>query len=498
MNLKEWQTVIQEQKVPHQIKVQSRQVETAFSQHNVDAQILGGGINRETIRFDLSEQVEAGKELLSGIKKDLLSIFGVSSIQFARQKGQLQLQIDRPQNSPVPLIELLTSIDEISPQTAVLGLDEEGHPLLHEFMPQLMSHVLIQGMKGAGKSALLKTIAISLAMLNKQSKLQLLAVSPASNFSNDLLPLNYLPHMLEPVMESSEDCGQLFTFLEEELQYRLSQNCATPTIITLIDNVEALTASPQIINQLHYLLQNGPNAGIYFVLAHEVGDNHMPEMIKANIPLQIVGKVNSSDDAQRITGLVDSQAEHLNGKGEFLTLSGEMVIYFHSAFVNDHELLMVIDKLHRNRPRPILAQSFSNSSYSLPDKENGTQNKDDFSFTIRDQQVELTPIPDLPQQKPVQPLPIRPSIVIPLPKPEAVEEIVVVKPIERNETIEVVEENQTTPEWEIGNQKPDVEHKPLVVKKPVVKLFDKEKKAHLDKNEDELIPFDLGAPPDDI
>ena len=87
MNLKEWQTVIQEQSVPHQIRVQSRQVENAFSQHNVSAQVYGGGLNRQTIRFDLSEQVEAGKEMLSGIKKELLSILACRLSNLRGRRG---------------------------------------------------------------------------------------------------------------------------------------------------------------------------------------------------------------------------------------------------------------------------------------------------------------------------------------------------------------------------------------------------------------------------
>ena len=417
----------------------------------------------------------------------------------------MQLQIDRPQYSPVPLTELLTSMDEISCKTAVIGLDEEGHPLLHEFTPHLMSHVLIQGDVGAGKSSLLKTIAVSLAMLNKQSQLQLVAISSTVSTQNVLKPLNYLPHMLEPVMESVEDCAELFNFLEEELQYRLSQNCATPTIVVLIDDMQSICNNPQMINQLHYLLQNGPNAGIYFVLAHEVeADQYLPEMVRANIPLQIVGKVHSADEAQRITGLVDSQAELLTGKGDFLTVAGESVIYFHSAFINDHELLMVVDKLHRNRPRPMLAQTFSEESETQLSGSYEDDTSEDVSFLIQDSEVVVTAVSPQPQRPPQtvyqppkqdnqrQPVPLVPAFARKTVKPTSIQETASIEPIE------VVAEEPTTPDLDIEQSVQEPERTPIVVKKPVVKFFDKEKKVHLDQNDEDEIPFDLGAPPDTV
>lgn len=359
MKLDEWHLEINEQRLPHQIKLQSHQIEKTFSQNDVPTQVMGGDITRQTIRFDLAGQFEAGKDLLFGIKKELLSMFGVSSIHFSRGFRGLQLHIDRHDEDRVTLIRLIRKLDEINSGTAILGIDDEGHPLLHEFTTSELSHILIQGGQEAGKSSLLRTIGVSLAMTNKQSQLQLLAISPNKAHENILKPLEYLPHMLEPLIETTDECKAILKFLQEEMQYRNHQRSTTPTIVVLMDDIDHYLADPQIENQLINILQNGSSAGIHLVIAQgELAQSALPEMMKANVPFQLIGRVSSREHAQRLTQMIDSDAELLNGKGEFLVISGESGYCFQAASINNYELHLVVDKLHRSRPRPLLAQPF--------------------------------------------------------------------------------------------------------------------------------------------
>lgn len=513
MKLEQWQSVIHEQRLPHQLKLQSHQIEKTFSDHNMDTQVFGGGVSKQTIRFDLSEQLEAGKEMLSGIKKELLSMFGVSSIQFNRVNGNLQLQIERQDDSPVPLVDLISSLQEIPPRTAILGLDDERHPLLHEFSTNDLSHILVQGESGAGKSSFLRTIAVSLAMMNKQSQLQLVTISLNPEVENVLKPLDYLPHMLEPNIETFTDCQDLLLFLEDEMQYRLNQGSTTPTIVTLIDDVEYLFKYPKIVNQLQNLLQNGPTAGLHFVLAHgNLSDYPFPEMLKANMPLRIVGRVSSEEQARHVTGLIDSQANLLEGKGDFLTFVGETVDYFHGAYLNDYELHLIIDRLHRNRPRPILAQPFSvtaGSAYEAPPEFQATDNIVDFSIVGHAFSIDKMPSEDADDLNVVEEVDgLEPQVVSSSNIPEVKHYQSFVDDsepfddglVEEIEEIEVVDELETAVSApEEPEPAVDVPTTALFVRKPIIKFGTKVTNGQAKRDPtDDIIPFDLGAPPDKV
>lgn len=390
MTPKEWRSLNSEQRLSHQLKLQSHQIEQTFSQHAVETEVVGGNVSHQAIRFDLSEQLELGKEMLSGIKDDLLAMFGVSSMQFLRDGGGLRLQVERQQDVPVPLLELISSMDEIGVGTAVLGLDDENNPLLHDFSPDSLSHILVQGDEGAGKSAFLRTVGVSLAMLNKQSQLQLIAIAPDQSKQSPLTVFNYLPHMLEPVVTAADDCQLIFDFLEEEMQYRLSQKMVTPTIVILIDDFELLLDNPQIVRQTLNLLQNGSDAGIHLVIGHrEVAAKPMPELLKANIPFNIVGNVAAESDARHVTGIVDSAAHELLGAGDFVTIIGDTKFYFQAAYIGDYELHLIIDKLHRSRPRSILAQTAVSPPETTLKAEPLPR-----SFTITDSTVEIAEAAD--------------------------------------------------------------------------------------------------------
>ena len=77
-----------------------------------------------------------------------------------------------------PLIERLTSVP---PVTAVLGVDENGTPLLLRLSSPDVVHVLVAGTTGSGKTALARTLLVSLALFNRQGAVQLVLIDPNPN-----------------------------------------------------------------------------------------------------------------------------------------------------------------------------------------------------------------------------------------------------------------------------------------------------------------------------
>ncbi|RMH00652.1 MAG: hypothetical protein D6706_03415 [Chloroflexi bacterium] len=363
-NVEERRRFLQEARLQHQLEIQSRQIESVFTRHNLDVQIAGGRVEPRTIRFDLRTYVAEGLDRLTALAQELRGVLRVP-VHIERENGMWRVRVSRDVEPPVSLLDMLAIWSDVPPQTAVLGLSNAGEPI---FLPLdgTVSHVLIAGSAEAGKTTLLRTIAVSLAMLNRQSRLQLAIIGPESDISPDaygiLEPLNYLPHIVNPVVYRTEEAADLLNGLVSELDYRQEQRIKHPAIVVLVDRVAALleNGGEPVREPLTYLVQHGIKAGIYLVMtARRANNESLPSWIDAHVSLRITGRVDTPEEAYAATGLPDSQAEYLLGQGDFLAVSGDMLTYFQGAFVSDSDLHMCITELQRRRARVLLAQPVS-------------------------------------------------------------------------------------------------------------------------------------------
>jgi len=361
-NSENWQKMLKEQRLQHQLEIQSRQIERVFTHHRMSAQVAGGNVQSRSISFDLQSQWEAGIERLRELKQDLLAALGVSDVSLTRENGQLRLQIVRPEDPPVSLLDLMPLLPELPPVTAVLGIAEDGHPLLLSFSENDINHILLAGEKAAGKTSLLRTLATSLALSNKQSQLQMIIIDPDSNGAEtqrELEPLTFLPHLLAPVVHHELEAIEIIEFLVEEMAYRLAQGTTTPAIVVLVDRAASLleTAGEELPDAVTQLAQRGAEAGIHLVLSTSRPESAtLTNLLKANLPIRIVGQVGDENRASAAAEISHTQAEYLLGQGDFLAVVDETMTHFQAAYIGNYDLHLTLETVHRTRPRPLLAQ----------------------------------------------------------------------------------------------------------------------------------------------
>lgn len=387
-----------EARLRHQLDVQSRQINRVLRRHKVPATVTGGVVRPKVVRFDLQTQIATGLERIRDLKSDLMSALGVGDVAFTHDDGQWRLRVSRPDDPPVPLLRLLASIPILPPRTAAIGISDGGQPILIRFSPKQVTHVLIAGEPGAGKTALLRAIAVGLALKNRQSDLQLLVLDPQCDQedrsvtpSTSLLPLGYLPHMLTDPAFGIEPCASIIHFLAEEMTYRRREHIQAPRIIVLMDHVTLLmeSAPPEATGDLVRLLQYGAQAGIHLVLATDQSSSPLIDStIKASLSMRIIGRLQDAATARKIAGVYLGQAPLLYGEGDFLAVSGDEVTYFQAAYIGDYDLHMKLTELFRTtRPR-LLAQPYSARPRvnAIQDKKKNPTAK---GFTIRDGAIDL-------------------------------------------------------------------------------------------------------------
>lgn len=395
---------MRQKRLQHQLEVQSRQIERVLSQHDVMARVAGGAVRPRAIHFDVQTGLAQGVERLKGLKEELMRALGGAAVHFAPENSRFNLEVARPEDVPVPLLDLLPLVQEVPALTAVLGLAEDGRPVLLNFGEEEMTHIFIAGDESAGKTSLLRTIALSLAMHNRQSQLQLLVCQHAPGSTTQLQPLNYLPHMLAGVGSTAVESAQLFTFLLKEMEYRRDQRVHTPAIIVLVDGVSTLLdmanaelAGSDLSGALTRLLQRGAEAGIHLVLAtSRPTAQGVSAWLKAELPVRIVGKVADAAHSHAVTGVPDAQAEYLLGRGDFVAASPAGVLRFQAAYLSDYDFHLILEELHRQRPPALLAQ-MADARTGLPDLETAA---DEQSFAFNGDEIVLGHVPETAVPRP--------------------------------------------------------------------------------------------------
>jgi DNA segregation ATPase FtsK/SpoIIIE-like protein len=342
------------------------------------------------LNFNLHTQITGGLNLLRGLKNDLTKAFGVNGLRFVNDSGELEIQVLRPFEPAVPLIDLLALTSDLPPATAVLGLTDDGRPLTHSFSAGTKTNILISGQESAGKTTLLRTIAASLALESKQAAIQLLVINPVSPdreqqeiHDSILRPLSYLPHMLTDVAARQTEITELLLFLTREMNFRKEQSFAYPHIVVLIDQAATVMehGGRTVKQAVQALAERGAQSGIYLVLSTRRPDADVfSPALTANFQTRFIGKLDLDKATEAQAQPVEVEATTLLGEGDFLSVRGSQGHRFQAAYIGNDELQTSLSRLYRQRPI-LLAQPLDNQvTFERKSKQDPSSVEEQFSF----------------------------------------------------------------------------------------------------------------------
>jgi S-DNA-T family DNA segregation ATPase FtsK/SpoIIIE len=175
-----------------------------------------------------------------------------------------------------------------------------------------------------------------LALTNRQRHLQFALIdTKARGFA----PLVNLPHLITPPAFDMESALEVLEWLNEEMDRRDRENTSLPRIVVMVDEAVDLlmVGGKPIENALIRIAQRGREAGLHLILGAQKPSSGVLGAVKANIPVRLVGRVSSADDARVATGIGGTGAEKLLGNGDFLAVAGGNVTRFQSAYLSAHD-----------------------------------------------------------------------------------------------------------------------------------------------------------------
>ena len=327
------------------LEFQANQIETVLAHHKISTRVLGGTVTPRTVRFQLATRFGTRLSSIMALSEEIALSLSAPSCRVVRDKGSLSIEVPRAVAAKVSLLEVSRRLAFAPPCSPLLGLDEMGIPLLLNLPSPDVAHALICGTTGSGKTALARSMALSLALHNPQRSVQLLLIDPKGR---GLACLDGLPHLLcPPVREAPEALARL-SWLVQEMERRDAQGINTPRLVAFIDELAdlLLVGGRELDFALTRLSQRGREAGVHLVACTQKPTAAViGSLTKANFPVRLVGSVTSADEARLAAGMPGTGAEKLGGRGDFFLVLKGQTTRFCAAYLSPQEAVLEAESL---------------------------------------------------------------------------------------------------------------------------------------------------------
>ncbi len=354
------------------LEFQADRIEAVLAVNKVPARVTGGTVTPRWVRFQVMPAVGAKISKIKGLSEELAAALDAQNCRVSRRGAAVAVEVPRDDPQPVQLMPLFRQLGEeaanrapgkpaIPPATAILGLAEDGSPLLIRLPSPDVAHILVAGTTGSGKTVLLQTMILSLAMANpapgawggkgQGGGLALVLVDPKGHA---FLPFAGLPHLARPVIREAGEVMEALQSLVRLMERRGGNGAVNgeagghSRVVVFIDELADLlmVGGKDVQHALTRLTQRGREAGIHIVAATQKPTSSViGPLVKANFPVRLTGRVTSAADARTATGWGGTGAERLSGRGDFLAVAEGRVLRFQVAYVSSTEIRDVVNSI---------------------------------------------------------------------------------------------------------------------------------------------------------
>ncbi len=274
---------------------------------------------------------------------------GLKIINTSPESGRVSVAVARPNrqvlHTEVVLLDYLRTYNQAAHgERLCVGVrEEDGQPMLLD--PFNQPHTLIAGITGSGKSVLMQNLILSIAATRSPEEAHIYLIDP--KFGVDYRPLDELPHVLlgsERIVDDSNDAIEILSGLVDEmnrryelfkrakvpnvLAYRRITGNALPTLWIIHDEFadwmqtdEYKETVPDVVGRLSVKARA---AGIFLIFAAQrPSADVMPMQLRSQLGNRLILKVDNAGTAEIATGIKNSRAERLLGRGHMLASTGD-------------------------------------------------------------------------------------------------------------------------------------------------------------------------------
>lgn len=308
---------------------QSARIEAVLSLHKIPARVTGGTIVPRWVRFTILPAVGAKISKIRNLGEELATALDASSCRVSRRGVAVVIEIPRDDPQSVRFLPLYnqltgqpTGYSPIPPVTAILGLAEDGAPLLIRLPSPNVGSVMIVGNEGSGKTTLLHTVLLSLAMSNTPAEIVFVLHNLDTEIGMTLRDFGYI------VRDNWSDIRTAIRVIE-------TGGLDNRKIILAVDDAETL----EFYGDDLVIAANGCESHVYSIVTTD------QPVLAGPFNVKIVGRVTNAKDARAASGWSGTGAERLNPPGDFVAIAEGRVTRFQSAYVSPDEIRRTLEDL---------------------------------------------------------------------------------------------------------------------------------------------------------
>jgi S-DNA-T family DNA segregation ATPase FtsK/SpoIIIE len=326
-------------------------------------------------------EIKAATKLnrITGIYREIALALAAKEVRILAPipgKSTVGIEIPNKQIVPVPIRDVLTTIPKNMMEAKILlslGKDLMGRTICADL--NKMTHLLVAGATGSGKSVCINSFIASILMHKRPDETKLVLIDPKKV---ELSNYNGVPHLLCPVVTDPKkanialqkivsEMDRRYTLFEEKGVKNISaynelidrdnkKNLANipklPYIVVIIDELAdlMLVAAKEVEDSIMRITQMARAAGIHLVVATQrPSTDVITGIVKANIPSRIAFTVASQIDSRTI--LDSPGAEKLLGKGDmlYLPMGENHPTRIQGTFISDEEIQRLIDYVSKEQ-----------------------------------------------------------------------------------------------------------------------------------------------------
>ncbi len=240
----------------------------------------------------------------------------------ASEQAHFKIIFDRKEKQTINITRAVGVLTNAPPFSLLLGVDENNKAITKTL--DELTHILVAGTTGSGKSVLLNILINSLICYNNPEKLAVILIDLKQV---EFLKYQNIPHLATNIITTHEQAEAVLSELVEVMEQRYlilsklgrAKNCGEfKKIVVVIDELsDLILQNNNIKNLLVRLLQKSRAAGIHFILATQSPRAKILDgVLLANLPTKIALTCASVRESVLILG--HKGAETLTGCGDML------------------------------------------------------------------------------------------------------------------------------------------------------------------------------------
>ncbi len=345
--------------------------------YKIDTQIIGVKAGPSVTRYDLAMPQSGTISMMTRYADEIalyLEVSGVNMYPNPEVRGiSIEVPVPKDQRATVGLKSIIQSeeFNRSKPDalTFALGKDIEGRSVCGNITE--MTHILVAGMTGSGKSVTMHAMLISMLYKYSPEELRLILIDPKQT---EFTIYEGLPHlMINEIITQPQRAVTALNWAIKEMERRytlfnektrsgiavskldeynanlVGDEERLPKIVIVVDEFGdlMLVAKKEIEERIQRLAQKARAAGIHLVLATQRPDaTVITGVIKSNLPTRISLSVDSELNSRIM--LDEGGAENLLGNGDMLIKMSGKARRAQGAFLSPVERQRVVNFVKEN------------------------------------------------------------------------------------------------------------------------------------------------------